>query len=420
MFELTPEPPLFAGVRLDHPFAAQVDVLREAVAGHLAGERGVRLTGTRHVRSAELKGRRLPPGSGPGAFELVRVYCSLQTWHPCDGVPFVASTLHWAPGTGSRWAELADEPYLGDLEALLRDQGLLPDAQGRVEVLRYVPTRRFTVLAAGAVTKVKRPSKLLDSADRVAAVVAAATGTDVRVPAPLGVDVERGSYAQAQVVGDSMAELASGSANDLLAEAGAVHAAFHALTAPGLPAPETAGAATTSTAAAVRRDADWAAFFRPELAELLAATRDLLVGTAPAPSAAVMGTCHGDLVPSHLLAADDGWTIIDLDLAHRGDRYRDLALFLAGLPGDVAALADGTAPPGALAAAESAYLTSYAHGWGRTLDPRRLAWHRAAAELRHLALMFSKDTLRPGAVERIVSVLEETCAVLADPRANAS
>ncbi len=397
---------LFAGVGPEHPFAGQVDRLRVALDQHRALDPHAPATaGTRSLRSAELRGRRTATG-----FTLVRAYCSLQTWHPAPGEPFAAATLHWAPEThgDARWAQLGDEPYLGDLARLLRHPA------GDVEVLRYVPTRRFTVLADGVVTKVKRGSKLLDSSGRVAAVVAAASAprSDVRVPALLGVDVERGSYAQAAVAGVAMSELAGrpvgGSVLDLMADAGRVHAAFHALSAPGLPT-----ATETTTLAAVRTDADWAAFFRPDLAELLASTRDLLLATVPRSAANTTGTCHGDLVPSHLLAAADGWTVIDLDLAHVGDRYRDLALFLAGLPGDVAALGDGTAAGGALAAAESAYLAAYADRWGQRLDQSCLAWHRAAAELRHLALMFSKDTLRPAAVDRILTVLEQTTAVLA-------
>jgi aminoglycoside phosphotransferase (APT) family kinase protein len=400
--------PVFAGVGPDHPFAAQVDQLRAAVEHRLPAA-----AGSRQLRSAELKGRRTSTG-----FDLVRAYCSLQSWHPSPHEPFAASTLHWtaeAPDDPT-WAELTDEPYLGDVEALLRNPA------GSVEVLRYVPTRRFTVSAGGVVTKVKRRSRLLDSAGRVAAIVSAvsaATTTEVRVPALVGVDAEKGTYAQLLVEGHPMSELAGaatgGSVLDLLAEAGRVHAAFHALSVPGLPVGE-----ATATVAAVRRDADWAAFFRPELADVLATTRDRLVATAPPASAGAAGTCHGDLVPSHLLAAAGGWTVIDLDLAHDGDRYRDLALFLAGLPGDVAALADGTAAPGLLGAAESAYLTAYARSWGRPLDPRRLAWHRAAAELRHLSLMFSKDTLRPAAVARILVVLEETLPVLAHRARTAS
>ena len=79
---------------------------------------------------------------------------------------------------------------------------------------------------------------------------------------------------------------------------------------------------------------DWVAALCPSMTGWLYATRDRLLATAPPASAAAAGTCHGDLVLSHLLATDAGCTVIDLDLAHIGDRYRDLALFLAGLPAD--------------------------------------------------------------------------------------
>jgi tRNA A-37 threonylcarbamoyl transferase component Bud32 len=381
-------PALFPYVRAGHPLHAPLEELRAEVvrrgADHLPGP---------VVVNAEVKGRRTGTG-----WELDRFHCSLQSWAAGPRAGFAASTLYWSARTGrTEWLEFPDEAYLHGLRACL------PPA-GTYDVLRYVPLRRFTFRAGGVVVKAKRASRLMDSYTRAAALVAAAEGSAVRVPALRGVDRVLSVYRQDAVTGPPMSALVDArTAPVLLAQAGRVHAELHALPAPHLPA-----RGPGDDVAAVRHAADVAAWLRPDLAARLGGVRELLTATAPAPSRAAQATCHGDLVPSHLLLADAGWTVIDLDLAHRGDRYRDLAFFLAGLPADVPGLGGG----GASAAAQEAYLEAYEERSGRCLDRGRLAWHRAAAELHQLAVLLAKNALPPGAVEGTVAALRDAERVL--------
>ena len=382
---------VFSFVEPDHPFGPALQTLREQVAARPVAS----VDAARSLVSAEIKGVRTADG-----WRLDRFSCCTQRWGHAGEPAFAASTLYWRDGHGpAAWTELPDEPYLCGLAEVM-------PAHGRhaadYEVLRYVPLRRFTWRADGLVHKVKRRSRLADSYARAAAVVAAAEAGDVAVPALRGTSDVPASYRQDLVPAPPLSELAVGSdLLPLLAEAGAVHASFGELEARRLP--------ETSVDALVPelvRAADWVAHLLPELDELLRRTASALVSSVPQAERAALATCHGDLVPSHLLGGPGRWSVIDLDLAHRGDRYRDLAVFLSGMPADVAALADGAAPPALLLAAEQAYLDGYAARWGCALDLRRLAWHRAGAELQALSVMASKDRVQPAAVVRSRGVLE--------------
>lgn len=392
-------PPLFAfvGVGGDSPLAADLERMRALVA-----ERGSR-TGraARSIVSAEIKGRREADG-----WQLDRFSWSEQVWGEPPEPAFRATTLYWREGHGpARWLDLPEEPYLQGLERVLPAAGEQPEDY---EVLRYVPLRRFTWRQGGRVHKVKRSSRLADSYARAAAVVTAAHGSPVRVPALRGTtDVPR-SYSQDLVEGDALADLACGlHLLQLLTEAGEVHAQFGALPARGLPEqrPE-------ALLPEIGRLSDWVGALLPELRALVERTGEVLRSSAPGPDPDALATCHGDLVPSHLLGGPGSWWVIDLDLAHAGDRYRDLALFLAGLAADVPELADGVAPPYLLDEAEQAYLEGYAARWGRPLDARRLAWHRAAAELHVLGVQVSKDRVRPRALVRSAGTLERALGEL--------
>ena len=88
----------------------------------------------------------------------------------------------------------------------------------------------------------------------------------------------------------------------------------------------------------------------------------------------------------------------------------DLALFLAGLPADAPALAGCPGTTGSLPEAERAYLGAYEERSGQRLDPRRLAWHRASAELHQLAVLFSKDRIRLADVPRVRALVDSSVA----------
>ncbi len=361
---------LFAGIDADHPFGAALSGFRDQLAG-LAPTPG-------QLISSEIKGRRTANG-----WELDRFYSSVQCWTGDPARPFTASTLYWTARAGrAEWFHFPAEPYLVEAAAWLHPPG---HASRPYEVLRYVPLRRLTVrtgLGGRAIVKFKRRSRLLESWTRVGAVAAATCGTPVRVPSLVALDNDRSAYIQLAVDGPSLDQLVTpDTVTDLFGQAGRVHAEFHALRCADLPVANPA--ATTD---AVVHDADWLAAQRPAHAAALGRIRADLLARVPDPAGPA--TCHGDLVPSHLIGGDNGWSVIDLDLAHVGDPHRDVAVFLAGMPAEVG-------DPGFVEAAQQAYLAGYAETCATPLDPAKLAWHRVAAQLHQLAVAAAKDRL-PG------------------------
>lgn len=316
-----------------------------------------------------------------------RLYVSLQTTGLRER--FDAITLHWSAATGACWDRFPADPRLPSLAPALARYG---GPQG-VEVLRYVPLRRLTFRNSGRVVKVKRDSRLQDSWSRARAVEAAARHGGLRVPRLLHIDNAMCAYVQADVPGSALSELAVGpDLIPLLAEAGGVHAELHGLDAPRLPT----GAAPRDLLAAAQGDSAWAATVLPDLAGPLRRAVNALAERIP-PVADNLVTCHGDLIPSHLIGASGDWTVIDHDLAHLGEAARDLAMFVAGLAYDVPALADGTASDPTHASAVDAYLDGYRASGGR-VDERRLAWHLLAAHVHHAGLLATKDRAHPAAV----------------------
>jgi aminoglycoside phosphotransferase (APT) family kinase protein len=323
--------------------------------------------------SSEIRGR-----LREGGFTLDRFYWSSQTWSADDW--FSATSLYASAEDAPRWFRFPDEPRLTTIGPYLRDRGLdQPD--GGLEVLRYVPLRRFTFrtpqrheAVTRSIGKFKRASKLKESYGRTTAIAAAVeqTAGGFDVPRPAGLDIDNSIYFQDSADG---IDLAAASTNDATAleTAAEVLAQLHGVVVPSLPALD-----ETVFLNALDRDLRWITFHAPQLADLIERAGRALADPPPIEAAVL---AHGDFVPSHVLRHDDRLTVIDLDLAHVGDRYRDLAIMLAALPLDAPA-AEPDIP---------AIVAAYEDRAGLTLDRRRLAWHRLAAEIYYLALAFSKD-----------------------------
>ncbi|HET7475901.1 MAG TPA: phosphotransferase [Dermatophilaceae bacterium] len=390
----------FAFVPADHPLRPVLD----AILADLPAQRAtLPAAGARVV--AEARGRR--DGAG---WTADRVYCSLQATDPATG-SFDARTVLWsAANREPQWVRLPEDPYLPGLAACVAPAG----ADG-IEVLRYVPLRRFTYRTGRRVVKVKRRSRLLDSWSRAQAVAHAAPRSGQRVPALLGLDQERSCYTQVDEQRPALSDQAAGSAlAPLLGEAGAVHARFHRIPAAPLPA----GEGPDAVLGAALRSASWASAMLPALAGVLQRAGARLASTVPHPAGADdLATCHGDLVPSHLLGGSGDWCVIDLDLAHRGDRYQDLAMFVAGLAYDVPALADGVAADPTQARAATAYLDGYRDTHAHRLDEDRLRWHLLAAHVHHAGLLVTKDRAHPAAVTGTLARLEAALDAVGRARA---
>jgi aminoglycoside phosphotransferase len=347
----------FSFIAADHPLGPALERFRAAIAARAPDVSGARV-------HADLT---LRPDDASGGLVLHRAYWSLQSESP-DG--FRATTLDYrAKGDRATWLEFPEDPQLP----------ALGDLGGTV--LRYMPLRRCTARADGAVGKVKRPRRAAEAWALLRAVHAALGDghAGFAVPAPLSYDADRATYEQTAVAGDDLAEIADA---DGLRHAGALHRAMHAAGVPGVPPEDPAQAL-----AELRDDARWVAFALPEHAD---AVHDVVAALErrPLDPAATAAFCHGDLVPSQLLVDGERWAITDFDGARIGDPHRDLAVWLASLTTDVPAL-EAAAEAGdedAVARAEAAYLDGYgAH------DERRLLWRRAAAEIHSVAVALKKD-----------------------------
>jgi aminoglycoside phosphotransferase (APT) family kinase protein len=355
----------FSFLAPDHPLGPRLERFRAAIAARAIDVDGATVHADLTVR----------PGPD-GGLELHRAYWSLQRPGP-DG--FRATTLDYrAKRDRAAWLEFPEDPELPALAGL-------PGA-----VLRYMPLRRCTARADGAVVKVKRPHRAAEAWRRVGAVHRALGdgSAGFAVPAPIESDADRATFVQTAVEGDDLARILDA---DRIRHAGALHRAMHAGDVPGIPA-EDAPALLDE----LRADARWVAFALPEHA---ATVREILTALErrplepPAPPA----FCHGDLVPSQLLVDGERWAITDFDGARIGDPQRDLATWLASLTSEVPALA--AADDATVERAEAAYLEGYGPH-----DERRLAWQRAAAEVHSAAVAVKKDRHRPVRTARALRV----------------
>jgi Ser/Thr protein kinase RdoA (MazF antagonist) len=261
------------------------------------------------------------------------------------------------------------------------------------------------------VAKFKRRSRLAESYQRLAVVARAVAqaASSFGVAAPRGLDCERGVFFQSAQPGTDLTLLLDESNTEQhFTRLGAVHRELHELTIPDLPGQ------AVDLIAELRRNTRWITFFRPDCRDLLEAAWELACRHAPTPGPAELAVCHGDFVCSQVLVDGDNWTVTDFDACHRGDPYRDIAIFMASLSYDVPLFRAPGVTAGFLESAIQAYLTGYEGRAGHQLDAARLLWHRLAAEVYYLALMFKKDWYEPTRFGRGLDRVGSLAASLAE------
>lgn len=379
--------PLFDFLAADHPFALQVARFAQAIAAHPRyGELQAAVRSGRATIHAEIKA--LPDPAG--GWRLDRFYWSLQTWDGPPQSPFRALTLSYAAKDGTlEWYDFPADAYLTTMADYFANAAAQPAR--RVDVLRYVPLRRFTFRTQDAsgqavIAKFKRRSRY-----QLAYTVLGQVHTALRpdsvgfaVAAPAGVDPARCLYLQTALPGTNLVDqLDPVNLAAMLGHVGTLHRALHEASVAGLPVWK-----RETFMADLRRDAAWIGFMLPACRERVEALLRIIEDAAPDAIGGPLAVCHGDFVCSQILVADSGWSITDFDLCHLGDPYRDIAIFLASLAYDVPLLARDAA---LLERAAKHYLAGYARRAGAPLDPRRLACHRICAEIYYLALMLKKD-----------------------------
>jgi Ser/Thr protein kinase RdoA (MazF antagonist) len=369
---------------------------------------------------------------GEGELRLRRFYWSAQRWRDGASADFAAETLAYYKKSGAvAWHTFPEDPDLASAGRVL--------AHAReARILRYVPLRRLTFHCAEAsgepvIAKIKRPDRFEDAAARLRMVgmAVARAAVSFEVPSLRRVDASASMFTQSVCEGCSLADvLTPSTAVALLSEVGRIHAEMHALEAD-----TTEATGSASTLAQAQETAAWLGQIIPMFAGRLAACSEALTRSRPDDDTPVF--CHGDFTCHQLLVAPGAWSVVDFDLCHQGSRYRDIAVLLASLPTDAlcfrardrrhaatsadapsADASDAHAASDAplargLADAEAAYLASYADRAGITIDPARLHWHRACAELHYLLLMLKKDAYAPEALANGVTRIEAACEALA-------
>ncbi len=338
--------------------------------------------GARKVRDihAEIK----PVRSRDGTWKLDRFYWSLQAGGASPDEPFSAYTLTFTGAKGAAWTEFPDDSYLPGMSSWFREASSA--AAGRVHVLRYVPLRRFTFRTklgdTSVIGKIKRKSRYREAWSLLRIVDRAVTmmNAPFAVARPLHLNDERALYLQSALPGrDLLSVIDATNDQRLLARVGELHASLHRI----LPPRELATRKNSQWANGAATDVEMIAFLNPRQCKELEVLPSLLQRQMP--PEAPNSFCHGDFVCSQLLVEEDRWSITDFDLCHAGDRYRDIAMFLASLPHEFEAM--GSARHTVLS---EAYLEGYQTAAGARLDRQRLYWHRIAAELYHLALALRK------------------------------
>jgi aminoglycoside phosphotransferase (APT) family kinase protein len=391
--------PCFAG---DHPLAAELDALRALIAAD-AGLAAHAQPGTivhREVRVAP---------DGAGGHRLARFYWSVQ-WPDAEAPGGLRGRMLLVDGRATSGAPaIYDFPADPGVPAAARaDSPLLAGgATADVRVLRYIPLRRITFLARPSgrgepvVGKMKRRASIERAHARLTDVWRAVDGSpgSFGVPAPRGVDLDRGIQFQEAVRGRPLVEaLTPESAEAAIERLGTIHRELHEL-------PVSAPRVDEAQHRALAEDVAWVGFATPEHREEIerihAWLHRRLAGMPPVAPA----YCHGDLCPAQVLVSGDAWTVVDFDDAHRGDPYAELGAVLAGLP--MEASAGDPLDPATADRLRAAYLAGYRARAGGPIDEPRLHARRVEAEIRQFAARLRKDRAVPGEAERSVARLLE-------------
>jgi aminoglycoside phosphotransferase (APT) family kinase protein len=379
---------VFPLVEAGHPLERGLEPFRAAMASdpRLAGPRG----------EGEVKALERPDGT----WAIDRLYCFVPDPRAAGG--FGGALLHARAGEAPAVHEFPRDPRL---PALAEPTSPL---RAGAAVLRYVPLRRLTFRDGALVGKFKRPTTLAGAYGRLAAVwrAARASGAAFAVPRPAGLDAAHSVYLQAAAPGADAATLVdAASLERIMAAVGRVHRDVHALDVGGAPRAD-----DHALVDGVQRDLRFVALMVDGAAGRVARIAERVAARVPAPAGGERAFCHGDFVVSQLLLDGERVTVLDFDLAAIGDPCRDVAMLEASLPFDVPYLARAGA--GELDRARGAYLAAYEERAGAPLDRERLAWHRAAAAIHHLAMRIRKGRADRAEAEGALDALEAMAGAL--------
>lgn len=369
----------FVYLNAETPLTASLQELRAEIDGR-ASETRLGVTSRLIDIHTEAKVR----GTSSDNASLDRFYWSIQY---NEGADFKARTLV-VPKAGSvpTWRQFPDDERLRSLEALWGENAL-PHRYPLLEVLRYVPLRRFTFRSVfdgqDIIGKIKRPSRFREAWQLIDEVhkISARSNARFLCSRPLHLDEQHCLYLQTTLPGHTIETLMEGqSALGLAGRIGELCADLNAMH----------GEASLPSVS----NLEWATkalehlkelrLLMPDASEEVARLEEV-VQTSARPGDAHQ-FCHGDFVISQLLMAGDQWAVTDFDLAHWGDPYRDVAVFVASLPYELpAASGEHCMSIG------QQFIEQYFKRRCEVPDRRRLNWHALLAEIHYLALSVRKS-----------------------------
>jgi len=283
-----------------------------------------------------------------------------------------------------------------------------------VELCKYVPARRCSAqlrIGLGGPPGERRVHAKAFRADaagrahgiaRGIALSPEARSGALRVARPFGLDPELGILFQEALPGAPLSRLFS--ERDLCAEAEQAGRALGALHRVELALPERCGVSEQIAELAAKGDRVLRSF--PRAASRIAALRERLVAQADGLEPAPLVTVHGSFKPSHVMVADSGVALIDLDGASRGDAAYDLGRFAAHL---LDASLAGSLDRARADAQLRALLGGHARSAERPVPERRWRWF-AASHLLTSQLYKAVKRIDLGRSAPLVALAEELLA----------
>ncbi len=356
------------------------------------------------------------PGSG---WEFNRFYWSYQYWDETSPLRFRAITLFYTSKNDRiEFYEFPNDTNLKKLASLFEKKIFLRSRLRKnlqIDVLRYVPFRRFTFRVYDCpdaefrlIGKMKKRSRFKIAYDRLLAVSRAvdSLSPSFQVASSRGIDEKRCLFFQDEMKGQNLSAVLDGeNCKDILYSVGAIHYDLHSLDTHEVPEWD-----FPTLLDNLEKVVKWIIFFKPEHSKFLDYILDLLMKHVPDDNPREYTFCHGDFICSQILMEGTLFSVTDFDLARRGDPYHEIAILIASLKYDVPFFEKkiiNSAPEAAsiLAEGTDSYLSGYQEKAQIALNRKRLLWYQILSEISYLALRFKKDRLYPNTVDNTIDTI---------------
>jgi thiamine kinase-like enzyme len=341
-----------------------------------------------------------------GVRAIDRFYYSIQYPNAQTLGGLYAWSLNYVTKDGQlRAYEFPDDPKLSHLAAFIK----APENKD-IKLLRYVPLRRVTFLKPGKtkqadlIGKLKKPNRAEEAYLRLADIASICTSSIVSIPRAESLDSAHAVFYQTLSPGEEITYLLTeDNYLDLLFEIGKLHGELGKL-----PLPKDKRWDRDSIPNNLQNDLAEIKFYLPDTAHFIDKVASWLDGQRNNIRPTNDIFCHGDFACSQILKHQEGWSVVDFDLAGIGNPYQDMAMFVASLGHDVPLF---QVKPKLIMAAKLAYLDGYKDVSSEHIDPLTFAWHLVCAEVYYLALILKKDrfsqTIFQHAQERINELLKQ-------------